>query len=572
MHRKVITKLAAVATVFAFLVAVFEPIITKGPQVTKAENTDINTYILQQNFPNPDIQTRNTPFFGVGSGYRNGIGKPEGIIVHETANSRSTIENEIRYQCNNWNVPGRQAYVHAFVDHAQIINTANTDLTCWGAGPVGNSRYISIELCREKTYDNFARSINNDAYYVAYLLKKYNLPVTNATHTGNGTVWSHDAVSRFLGGTDHSDPVGYFNSWGYSMDQFVNLVKYKYDNIGVNKAQTIEKVANKADILETNTVTGKASNQQFYYLTDNGIVNGGSANNLIGNAYRSTSIVKTQNNNVYTLLSNDQGPFAWIRTDQLFLNSTDPVVSTTNVANIAYLTDNSALYYLLDTGFQANDISGPYSYSIRSIAKTASGRIYYLLNDNFTGEPFMWVESKSASLKDKLSSEIVSTIKGSAAIPDKKGARLPRVVDVQVASPTAWLLDTGLTNNGYQTYAGTQLFNLGSKVINGTQFSEVSFDGFDTLGYVPSSTLTAKNDSTIEVISKQEGIAVINKAQGAQVYSSPDGKTDQMITNNILPNGSAWKFISIVTTNDQTEWYQVGSYQWIKGSDINIKY
>jgi bifunctional autolysin len=43
---------------------------------------------------------------------RNGVGKPEGIVVHDTANDNSTIEGEINYMRNNYT----NAFVHAFVD------------------------------------------------------------------------------------------------------------------------------------------------------------------------------------------------------------------------------------------------------------------------------------------------------------------------------------------------------------------------------------------------------------------------------------------------------------------------
>ncbi|BDR57797.1 peptidoglycan recognition protein family protein [Xylocopilactobacillus apicola] len=566
MHKKTIAKIAGVLVALCFLAVSVIPLTqNRQPVVTKAY-ADVNTYILQNNFPNPNIQTRKTPFWGVGAAYRNGVGRPEGIVVHETANNNDAIENEIAYESNNWNVPGRESYVHAFVDRSQIINTASTDLTCWGAGPVANARYISIELCREKTFDNFARSVNNDAYYVAYLLKKYNLPVTNATHTGSGTVWSHHAVSNFLGGTNHTDPTGYFSSWGYSMDQFFQLVQYKYNNLGVEPA---EKVASKANISESEVVSGKASNQPFYYLTDAGIVKGGSANQFIGNTYQATSIVKTKNNGIYTLLTNGGAPLAWVRTGQLSLGGNDPIASQISVKNIAYLTDNSPLYYSLGNGFQANDISGPYSYSIKSVAKTESGRIFYLLVDNWTAEPFMWVENKNASLKDSLGSEIVSTIKGSPALPDKKGSKLPAAVSVLQAAPTSWLLEDGLHPTNDTTRVGTQVYVLGNRDINQINYTSVSVDGFDSIGYVPTSTLKYQTENLTSIISKQSGNGIVNNAAGAQVYSWPGGTP---ISGSILPQGSAWKFTTVVTTTDNVEWYQVGGYQWIKGSNINIQY
>ena len=50
-------------------------------------------------------------------GYRNGVGKPEGIVVHDTANDNSTIEGEINYMRNNYT----NAFVHAFVDDEIVL-------------------------------------------------------------------------------------------------------------------------------------------------------------------------------------------------------------------------------------------------------------------------------------------------------------------------------------------------------------------------------------------------------------------------------------------------------------------
>src|SRR5690606_27523425 len=45
------------------------------------------------------------------------------------------------------------------------------------------------------------------------------------------TLWSHNAVSNFLGYTNHVDPHGYFEKWGYNWNDYVNLVTYKYEKL-----------------------------------------------------------------------------------------------------------------------------------------------------------------------------------------------------------------------------------------------------------------------------------------------------------------------------------------------------
>ncbi|MBC1729444.1 GW domain-containing glycosaminoglycan-binding protein [Listeria seeligeri] len=190
---------------------------------------NVNSYIKTNKFSTAKIEKQLKSQFPKFN-YRNGYGKPEGIVIHETANNSSTITGEINYMSNNYN----NAFVHAFVDKSRIIQIHPTENGVWGAGQYANARFIQVELVRSKTFDEFSRSINNYAYYTAYLLNQYKLPVDNAHSDGKGTVWSHDAVTRYLGGTTHTDPVGYFNQWGYNFTDFVSLVNEKYKAMQVS--------------------------------------------------------------------------------------------------------------------------------------------------------------------------------------------------------------------------------------------------------------------------------------------------------------------------------------------------
>lgn len=117
-------------------------------------------------------------------------------------------------------------YVHAFVDNNKIINIHNTDYGVWGAGPAANNRYVQVELCQVNSEDQFARSISNDAYYVASKLIQYNLP-----YIANKTVVSHHQAAQWWGQTTHTDPDGYFAKWGYDMNQFNQLIEKYYNNL-----------------------------------------------------------------------------------------------------------------------------------------------------------------------------------------------------------------------------------------------------------------------------------------------------------------------------------------------------
>ena len=176
-------------------------------------------------------------------------GKPEGVVIHETADSGASAKDEAIYFNREWNK--MYAYVHAFVDHNSVIQMMTPDYGVWGAGPNANDRFIQVELCEENNRNDFAKSVNNDAIWVAQMLHRYKLKPTNATHNGQGTIWSHLAVSKFLGGTDHGDPDGYFAKWGYSMDQFCDLVTYYYDlQEAKQKKPKKEKAVNPEDLIK----------------------------------------------------------------------------------------------------------------------------------------------------------------------------------------------------------------------------------------------------------------------------------------------------------------------------------
>src|SRR5699024_8660188 len=95
--------------------------------------------------------------------YRNGYGKPEGVVAHETANNNSTITGEISYMSRNH----KNAFVHAFIDNSRIIEVHPTNYGAWGAGRFANERFVNVELVRVHSFDAFAQSINNYAQYIA---------------------------------------------------------------------------------------------------------------------------------------------------------------------------------------------------------------------------------------------------------------------------------------------------------------------------------------------------------------------------------------------------------------------
>lgn len=204
----------------------------RSVQATQEAGThsNINDYIKKHNIKpakiKEDSRIDNLPKYSYKSG------KYVGVAIHETANPNSTLDGEVNYMYNNW----QNAFVHAYTDYKEIRQTAPADYLAWGSGPAGNSYFYQIELVRAHSTDQFARSVNNQAYLAAYELKRNGLkPKLADTHGGSGTIISHNAISRYYGGSDHTDPISYFSQWGYSMNQFYDLVEKHYNDLSGKK-------------------------------------------------------------------------------------------------------------------------------------------------------------------------------------------------------------------------------------------------------------------------------------------------------------------------------------------------
>lgn len=142
--------------------------------------------------------------------YTTDNGLADCIVMHDTGNDKSTIDGEIAYMSNNW----QNAFVHAWANADKIVETANTDYLCWGAGPGINTYAIQGELVHEHTKERFLKSIDRWIFYFAYQMYWYDIEVYDGTDDGVGTVFTHEAVSKFRGYTDHVDPMPYIRTRG----------------------------------------------------------------------------------------------------------------------------------------------------------------------------------------------------------------------------------------------------------------------------------------------------------------------------------------------------------------------
>ncbi|MBJ8025930.1 N-acetylmuramoyl-L-alanine amidase [Bacillus cereus] len=153
--------------------------------------------------------------------YRGGIGAYEGVVAHSTATPEAPAINIQRYETRTW----RSAFVHYAVDWDETIQIADTNYIAYGAGPAANKRFVHVELCETADYTKFTRSYEKYVRLLARILKSNNLSVEKG-------LWTHNDVRRYLGGTDHEDPIEYLKRHGVSESQFRSDVQRVYNNGG----------------------------------------------------------------------------------------------------------------------------------------------------------------------------------------------------------------------------------------------------------------------------------------------------------------------------------------------------
>ncbi|MBW3492079.1 peptidoglycan recognition family protein [Bacillus sp. FDAARGOS_1420] len=155
--------------------------------------------------------------------YRNGVGAYEGVVAHSTATPEAPAINIQRYESRTW----RNAFVHYAVDWNETIQIADTKYIAYGGGPAANKRFVHVELCETADYTKFKRSYEKYIKLLAKILRDRGLSVEKG-------LWTHYDVTKYLGGTDHEDPLDYLQSHGVSEAQFRADVQRAYNNSSVD--------------------------------------------------------------------------------------------------------------------------------------------------------------------------------------------------------------------------------------------------------------------------------------------------------------------------------------------------
>lgn len=139
-----------------------------------------------------------------GHGYAN----PQYLVIHETANPGASAYNHMLLYSRGYDYAVQ--YVME-LDGSVVYHTMDDDRYAWAVGN-GNPYCVNIELAHATTMDDFYAQWDEAVKWTGDYL--------NARGWGIDRLLCHNDARLRWGGTDHTDPIGYFNSYGKSWDQF----------------------------------------------------------------------------------------------------------------------------------------------------------------------------------------------------------------------------------------------------------------------------------------------------------------------------------------------------------------
>jgi N-acetylmuramoyl-L-alanine amidase len=197
------------------------------------------------------IEKRHIPGV-VKKAYRNGVGKPRAVVLHDSGNDSATLENELSFMTRNWQNAFAQYWVG---DGGRIVELASPDYMAYGAGPKANNFSIHIELAHTKDAATFKKDFAAYIWLAVHLSLKYNIPVRFLE--GVPGIITHNWITHNLGGTTHVDPDGYLSRFGISMND-------------VKKALIAQSKGNKTDVKvsapKTAVKSATASKKSYYEI------------------------------------------------------------------------------------------------------------------------------------------------------------------------------------------------------------------------------------------------------------------------------------------------------------------
>jgi len=568
---------------------------TSLPKYTPQVKSSINDYIRSKNYTVPKYEEDIASYLPQYS-YR--YGKPEGIVMHDTANDSSTITGEVNYMKNNYNA----AFVHAYVDGNRVIETANTDYLAWGAGPAANDRFIHVELVHTHTADDFARSINNYADYAATNLLYYGLKPDSAEYDGQGTVWTHRAVSNYLGGTDHSDPHDYLQSHGYSYDELYDLINEKY-LIKTGKVAAWGTTSsgstggNTGGSTGTTTPTGKltvsnlTNTQGTVKSTNNGLyasvydTTGKKNATINGKTYQLTKKATLGNKSFY-LITDNKTNLGWMQTGDITVKK--PATSSNSKLTVTTLkntqgtvkSSNHGVYTTVydKAGVKKSNINGK-TYQLSKKA-TLGSKSFYLITDSKSKTNLGWLQTGDITVKS------ASTAKTKTATAPKPAAK-PKVESTTktTTNQTQNVSKIGQTNAsklGLKASVYDKTAKDGSKYAGKTfNVTKQRKQGDTTYVLIQNSTngtpigwVDTKNINTrnLSKAAAKKGNYVV-KSTNSGLYAIPWGTKSQIIEpSKNLNNKSFTSSKSVFVDKDEYVYGTVNNKTgWIALKDLGVK-
>lgn len=133
---------------------------------------------------------------------------PQYLVIHETANPGASAYNH--YQLYSRGYSYAVHYVME-LDGSTVYHCMNDNRKSWSVGN-GNSKVVSIELCHATSKADFDKQWNEAVKWAGDYL--------NSRGWGIDRMISHNDARIRFGGTDHTDPLSYFASYGRSFTQF----------------------------------------------------------------------------------------------------------------------------------------------------------------------------------------------------------------------------------------------------------------------------------------------------------------------------------------------------------------
>lgn len=155
------------------------------------------------------------------------------IVIHSTADLNATAGNIDQYFDGNWS--NVYAFVQWAIDDKEAWQNYDNGFRSWGAGNVNSYAWSQIEIC-EFQDDNRSKAA------IANAIKLTRALVKEATAKGiKVEIISHKEAAQMFGGSDHVDPIPYFNRFGYTMDWFRQQVGASNGGATSNNTITGEK-------------------------------------------------------------------------------------------------------------------------------------------------------------------------------------------------------------------------------------------------------------------------------------------------------------------------------------------